>query len=178
MAYEETMLQRLKQYACGICGSQPDQISHHKSHLETDKHKTKKELFKLQLEKMQNTELHAKYNTCDLLVILEGVETITTDFILEDTLEDTLDINDEKDNKKFNSKSKKTKNKLEHIENLEDIARMAHEAQQANEHLMEISNRDALRDKIHEIHNYLRNNGAGYGMTALNLNSTQTTTCR
>ena len=163
MANAETMLQRLKQYACGICGSQPDQISHHKSHLETDKHKTKKELFKLQLEKMQNIEVHAKYNTCDLLVILEGVETITTDFILEDT----LDINDEKDNKKLNSKSKKTKNKLEHTENLEDIARMEHEAQQANEHLMEISNRDALRDKIHEIHNYLRNNGAGYGMTAL-----------
>jgi type I restriction-modification system DNA methylase subunit len=30
-----------------------------------------------------------------------------------------------------------------------------------------ISNKDALRDKIHEIHNYLRNNGAGYGMNAL-----------
>jgi len=29
------------------------------------------------------------------------------------------------------------------------------------------SNREALRDKIHEIHNYLRNNGAGYGMNAL-----------
>lgn len=30
-----------------------------------------------------------------------------------------------------------------------------------------ISNKDALRDKIHEIHNFLRNNGAGYGMNAL-----------
>lgn len=30
-----------------------------------------------------------------------------------------------------------------------------------------ISNRDALKDKIHEIHNYLRNHGAGYGMSAL-----------
>ena len=30
-----------------------------------------------------------------------------------------------------------------------------------------ITNKDALRDKIHEIHNYLRNNGAGYGMNAL-----------
>ena len=168
MANAETMLQRLKQYACGICGSQPDQISHHKSHLETDKHKTKKELFKLQLEKMQNTELHAKYNTDDLLVILEAIETITTDFILEDT----LDTKDEKDNKKLKSKSKKTKTQLEDTQlenqdNPEHIARMEHEAQQANEHLMEISNRDALRDKIHEIHNYLRNNGAGYGMTAL-----------
>ena len=30
-----------------------------------------------------------------------------------------------------------------------------------------ISNREALREKIHEIHNFLRNNGAGYGMAAL-----------
>jgi len=32
---------------------------------------------------------------------------------------------------------------------------------------IEISNKEALKDKIHEIHNYLRNNGAGYGMNAL-----------
>ena len=30
-----------------------------------------------------------------------------------------------------------------------------------------ISNREALKEKIHEIHNFLRNNGAGYGMSAL-----------
>jgi len=30
-----------------------------------------------------------------------------------------------------------------------------------------ISNKDALKDKIHEIHNYMRNNGVGYGMSAL-----------
>lgn len=33
--------------------------------------------------------------------------------------------------------------------------------------LIDITNKDALKDKIHEIHNYLRNNGAGYGMNAL-----------
>jgi type I restriction enzyme S subunit len=30
-----------------------------------------------------------------------------------------------------------------------------------------ITNKEALKDKIHSIHNYLRNNGAGYGMNAL-----------
>lgn len=30
-----------------------------------------------------------------------------------------------------------------------------------------ISNKEALKDKIHDIHNFLRNNGAGYGMNAL-----------
>ena len=32
---------------------------------------------------------------------------------------------------------------------------------------MSISNREALKDKIHDINNALRNNGAGYGMNAL-----------
>ena len=30
-----------------------------------------------------------------------------------------------------------------------------------------ITNKEALKDKIHDIHNYLRNHGAGYGMNAL-----------
>jgi type I restriction-modification system DNA methylase subunit len=40
-----------------------------------------------------------------------------------------------------------------------------------NSSIMEISNgitnKEALKDKIHDIHNYLRNHGAGYGMNAL-----------
>jgi hypothetical protein len=32
-----------------------------------------------------------------------------------------------------------------------------------------ISNKEALKDKIHKIHNYLCNNGAGYGMNALKI---------
>ena len=30
-----------------------------------------------------------------------------------------------------------------------------------------ITNNDDLREKIHEIHNYMRNNGIGYGLTSL-----------
>jgi len=30
-----------------------------------------------------------------------------------------------------------------------------------------ISNKETLKDKIHEIHNFLRNHGVGYGMNAL-----------
>ena len=30
-----------------------------------------------------------------------------------------------------------------------------------------ITNSDDLREKIHEIHNYMRNNGIGYGLTSL-----------
>lgn len=32
---------------------------------------------------------------------------------------------------------------------------------------MDITNSESLREKIHELHNYMRNNGIGYGMTAL-----------
>ena len=32
---------------------------------------------------------------------------------------------------------------------------------------MDITNSDDLREKIHEIHNYMRNNGIGYGLTSL-----------
>ena len=31
------------------------------------------------------------------------------------------------------------------------------------------SNKEALKDKIHEIHNYMRNNGVGYGMNAMKI---------
>ena len=34
---------------------------------------------------------------------------------------------------------------------------------------MSITNKDSLRDYIHSIHDFLRNNGAGYGMTALKI---------
>jgi type I restriction-modification system DNA methylase subunit len=37
------------------------------------------------------------------------------------------------------------------------------------ENNMSITNKEALKDKIHEIHNLLRNNGAGYGMNALKI---------
>ena len=34
---------------------------------------------------------------------------------------------------------------------------------------MSITNKESLRDYIHGIHDYLRNNGAGYGMVALKM---------
>ena len=178
MTTELLDMQRLKQYACGICGTTPDQISHHKSHLATDKHKTKRELFKIQLEIMTPEARIAQYNIDDASVILEGIETITTDFILEDS-------SGEKGNKKLKSRKPRTKDNKNNKEKVQkdnlqteiktimagitkdEEQKMIEEAIKVNNHLMDISNRDALRDKIHEIHNFLRNNGAGYGMNAL-----------
>ena len=133
-----------KTYSCGICKTQPDQISHHKKHLLTQKHKDKYELFELKLSKLSEEQLLNKYNTTCIKDICEQIETII--YSLNDT------------NIKIDNKSSK-----------EDKQMMMSEEdkQMMMENINSISNKDALRDKIHDIHNFLRNNGAGYGMNAL-----------
>ena len=65
-------------------------------------------------------------------------------------------------------KRKKGKEKGEHIENILDKKEnQIIEVKEEYNMNSNISNREALKEKIHEIHNFLRNNGAGYGMTAL-----------
>ena len=125
----------LKKYSCGICKTTPDQISHHKSHIETQKHKDKRELFELKLYKLSDEELISKYKTTVIDDICNETETILYSSI--DNIKIDNNLNDYKD--------------------IQDMM--------AEQHC--ISNKDALRDKIHELHNFLRNNGAGYGMNAL-----------
>lgn len=73
-----------QQYKCMICDSNPDQLSHHKSHLKTSKHKDKKELFKLQLEKLTKEELEEKYKTNKIEDIVKDNETIMKDTSLSE----------------------------------------------------------------------------------------------
>jgi type I restriction-modification system DNA methylase subunit len=53
----------------------------------------------------------------------------------------------------------------------DDVSSVSSDGDIANEIIeddaLTISNKEALREHIHKIHNYLRNNGAGYGMNAL-----------
>jgi len=123
-----------KNYSCGICHTIPDQLSHHKAHLETQKHKDKFELFELKLSKLTEDKLIEKYKTTNIKDICNELETVIYNNQIKndvDFLEDTKYI-----------ESIMTENEI-------------------------ISNKEALKDKIHEIHNFLRNNGAGYGMNAL-----------
>ena len=129
-----------KTYSCGICNTNPDQISHHKSHIETQKHKDKKELFEYKLSKLTDEELEEKYNTSNVDEIIEDVETIIY-------------------NKKLKSNNS--------TEGKDITTEMMALKTAAIEESNSVSNREALKDKIHEIHNSLRNNGAGYGMNAL-----------
>ena len=130
-----------KTYSCGICKTTPDQISHHKSHIETQKHKDKRELFELKLSKLSPNELQECYKTIEIEEIVNEVETIIYNPNLLN------DIN-------------KKKLKQNENENENEVL--------TNKNLMtSVSNKEALKNKIHDIHNFLRNNGAGYGMNAL-----------
>jgi type I restriction-modification system DNA methylase subunit len=135
-----------KIYTCEICKTKPDQLSHHKTHLDTQKHKDKKELFELKLYKLSSKELQKLYNTTDISIIVDENETNTYIPI--------------EDNKKLINNSI---DKEEDIHNKE----MSDDEKQKVELSNNVSNKETLKDKIHEIHNYLRNNGAGYGMNAL-----------
>jgi len=112
-------------YACGICGTKRDQRSHHKLHLDSEKHKQSKELFRHQLKDMDADDRRHNYFTDDIGVIIGHIET-----------------------QEYNKDG----------DLVNDLRMYA---------VHNITNKDALRDKIHDIHNFLRNNGIGYGMNAL-----------
>lgn len=120
-----------KIYICQICNTTPDQISHHKTHLESQKHKDKREILKLKLSKISESSLIEEYNTSNIDEIISNKETFY------------------------------------YYEKLNNNSDEVEELQKMSELVKNISNREALRDKIHEIHNFLRNSGAGYGMNAL-----------
>jgi restriction endonuclease S subunit len=54
--------------------------------------------------------------------------------------------------------------KVETLNNIND-----EQNSEENKSYISISSKEAMKDAIHEIHNFLRNNGAGYGMNALKL---------
>ena len=65
----------MQEYNCDICNSTPDQLSHHKSHLKTQKHIMKRQLFKLQLEAMSFEELKKEYDSTNIDDIINKMET-------------------------------------------------------------------------------------------------------
>jgi type I restriction enzyme, S subunit len=130
----------MKMYSCGICKTTPDQISHHKSHLETQKHKDKREIFLLKLSKYNDEELIKLYDTSDINDILSATETII-----------------HKEDSQLNENLILCNENTHSIKTLEEIM---------NDQRYSL-NSEELRDKIHEIHNFLRNSGSGYGMNAM-----------
>ena len=63
-------------YKCGICDSKSDQLSHHKMHINTQKHKDKRTILELNLKSMTNEKLVEKYKTDNINEIINKIETI------------------------------------------------------------------------------------------------------
>ncbi len=147
-----------KTYSCGICKTTPDQISHHKSHIETQKHKDKRELFEVKLSKLCVADLEKSYGTSNIEDIVNETETIIYTAINKD--------NSNTENKKLKPKSTQKLSVTNLTQDTQEEMTTTLKTT-ALEQTATVSNKEALKDKIHEIHNYLRNNGAGYGMNAL-----------
>ena len=134
-------------YTCTICksidenthGTGPCKKSHINNHHKSSVHKKNCEIFKLNLQMK------------------------TIDDILIDYPEYLDDVN------KFENKNKL----IEQIIKEKSIVKTVVDKKEKEKSILSIqmnsniSNKEALKEKIHEIHNFLRNNGAGYGMAAL-----------
>jgi len=128
-------MKRNKLYSCRLCGTSPDQISHHLAHLKSQKHKDKYSLFSLFLSNFPSQQLFHLFKTSDTKTILSEFETS----LYSSSPDQKLNFDS------FCSSLKSTMQKYH----------------------TSISNKEALKDKINEIHNYMRNHGIGYGMNAL-----------
>ena len=62
-------------YKCGICESKPDQLSHHKMHIDTQKHKDKRTIFELKLKQLSTEDLEKEYKTHSIQDIVNKFET-------------------------------------------------------------------------------------------------------
>jgi len=132
-------------YTCEICDKVSTQKSHHEAHLNSKDHKQCKYIFALEKQTMSVDDILKEYPefNSEKERLLEEYE---KDGVGDDDIESKLKT----DILKMICKKKETV-KMDETCDIQN----------------NISNKDALRDKIHEIHNFLRNNGAGYGMNAL-----------
>jgi len=133
----------MKTYSCQICKTKPDQISHHKSHLETERHQNKKEIFELKLSKYTDEKLIELYNTRNISEIIKNMETLVHK-------NEDLQLNENQMVMSSNTPKIKT-------------------FDEKKDEMTYVMTAEELKEKIHEIHNFLRNSGAGYGMNAMKI---------
>jgi len=62
-----------KVYICQICETSPDQISHHKNHLDSQKHKDKREIFRLKLSIMNEEKRLDEYQCTNIDEIIKEI---------------------------------------------------------------------------------------------------------
>tara|TARA_B110000208_G_scaffold39140_1_gene51845 strand:+ start:219 stop:2954 length:2736 start_codon:yes stop_codon:yes gene_type:complete len=131
-------------YRCDICDKTSSQKSHHDLHLQSDKHKQQKIIFKLELQQKTTEELQTEYKTTDIDAIIRQKETVKI-------------IN--KDNVKEN---KVVKQKLDGTV----IWKLSKEDETDNQ--IYIMYKQKLESIIKRCHQVLYNNGSITGVKAMN----------
>tara|TARA_Y100001958_G_scaffold133525_1_gene103671 strand:- start:2478 stop:5273 length:2796 start_codon:yes stop_codon:yes gene_type:complete len=127
-------------YVCVICGEEHSKKSVNNNHLKSEKHLKNCEILKLNLQMKTMDDILMDYPEYleDVNKFENKLDLINT--IVKDKSSVKIELEKVKTNDEVNIDIKMNSN---------------------------ISNKEALKEKIHEIHNFLRNNGAGYGMAAL-----------
>ena len=142
---------------CEICSKESSQKCHHDSHLKSKDHKNAVEIFRLKMVAKDLDEIIEEYPQ------FKSDRLSEEDFLIDgESEQDNIEaVKNAEKNLKYDIVKKIIKMKA--TVKSDEIAEVVPTIDIQNT----ISNKDALRDKIHEIHNFLRNNGAGYGMNAL-----------
>ena len=142
-------------YICAICksfdkntsGSGPCQSSHIKNHCKSNHHKKNCEIFKLNLQMKALDDILIDYPE-----YLDNAEKFENKIKLIDQII--------KDRSSVKIQTEKVETNIDMLDNLNDI----------NFDLnVGINSREEMKNRVHSLHNFLRNNGAGYGMNALKM---------
>jgi len=132
-------------YTCEICKTKPDQLSHNKKHCESESHKDKCKIFKLTLNKNTVKKLKELYPDYKNLK--------TKKQIIDKIVEDMSSVKHVVEKKLEIIECQKYKPSSDIDFNLN----------------VGINSREEMKNRVHSLHNFLRNNGAGYGMNALKM---------
>lgn len=144
----------MSKYECLICKKSSSQKGHHDVHLTSSDHKQKCEIFKLKLETKTYDELIKEYPR--FKNINNG---ISDDDILLEGGGEGVNIDAVDAEKQIKSDIIQRIIKSMTIGKMENISNDQHF----------ITNKYILKEWIHDVHNFLRNSGAGYGMKPLNI---------
>ena len=135
-------------YKCQICKKTTTQRGHLIKHLKSKMHIGRINLLKNKLKNTSDEKLILLFETSNHLDIINTYEGLNIKFLFLKKYVGFIKIR----NKSQSKEIKKINNK---------------ERDELNKELKKINNREELKNLIHDIHNTLRNLGAGYGMGAL-----------
>lgn len=142
-----------RKYICQICNSTSTQLSHHKTHLETQKHIDKKKIFEMELLNKEKTDLVEQYKSDNIEKIIKKKEKKIIKIVNKKI---KLELDGEETKTEEPSKKKISGKQIWNIEQNAEI----------NENYYNIKSK--LESIIKQCHNLLYSNGSIVGIKAQN----------